>query len=65
MLPKGGKVTRRSILEYAEAVRGRYLRSNKKVKKKILDEYGYKPVKKPETLEELREKEKIKGLKPK
>jgi hypothetical protein len=32
-------VTRRSILEYAEAVRGRYLRSTKKVKTKILDEF--------------------------
>ena len=35
------------------------------IKKRILDEYGYDPVKKPETLEELREKEKIKSLKPK
>jgi len=32
-------VTRRSILEYAEAVRGRYLRSTKKMKTKILDEF--------------------------
>jgi len=32
-------VTRRSILEYAEAVRPRYLRSTKGVKKKILDEF--------------------------
>jgi hypothetical protein len=32
-------VTRRSITEYAEAVRGRYLRSTKKVKTKILDEF--------------------------
>jgi len=32
-------VTRRSIFEYAEAVRGRYLRSTKKVKTKILDEF--------------------------
>ena len=32
-------MTRRSILEYAEAVRGRYLRSTKKVKTKILDEF--------------------------
>lgn len=35
------------------------------IKKRILDEYGYvEEIKKPETLEELREKEKIKGLKP-
>ena len=35
------------------------------IKKRILKEYGYvEEVKKPETLEELREKEKIKGLKP-
>jgi hypothetical protein len=32
-------VTRRSITEYAEAIRGRYLRSTKKVKTKILDEF--------------------------
>ena len=32
-------MTRRSILEYAEAVRGRYLRSTKKEKTKILDEF--------------------------
>jgi hypothetical protein len=32
-------VTRRSILEYAEAVRERYKRSTKKVKTKILDEF--------------------------
>ena len=32
-------MTRRSILEYAEAVRGRYLRSTKKMKTKILDEF--------------------------
>jgi hypothetical protein len=32
-------VTRRSILEYAEAVRGRYLRSSKKMKMRILDEF--------------------------
>jgi len=32
-------VTRCSILEYAEAVRGRYLRSSKKIKIKILDEF--------------------------
>ncbi len=33
------KVTRRSILEYAEAVRGRYLRSSKKTKTRILEEF--------------------------
>ena len=32
-------MTRHSILEYAEAVRERYLRSTKKVKTKILDEF--------------------------
>ena len=32
-------MTRRSILEYAEAVRGRYWRSTKKEKTKILDEF--------------------------
>lgn len=32
-------MTRRSILEYTEAVRERYLRSTKKVKTKILDEF--------------------------
>ena len=32
-------MTRRSILEYAEAVRGRYLRSPKKVKTRILSEF--------------------------
>ncbi len=32
-------MTRRSILEYAEAVRGRYLRSSKKMKMRILDEF--------------------------
>ncbi len=39
VLPKGEMVTRRSILEYAEAVRGRYSGSSKKVKTKILDEF--------------------------
>jgi len=39
VLPKGDMVTRRSILEYAEAVRERYSRSSKKVKTKILDEF--------------------------
>ncbi len=32
-------MTRRSILEYADAVRGRYLRSSKKVKTRILEEF--------------------------
>ncbi len=32
-------MTRRSIFEYADAVRGRYLRSSKKMKMKILDEF--------------------------
>ncbi len=32
-------MTRRSILEYAEAVRWRYLRASKKEKGKILDEF--------------------------
>jgi hypothetical protein len=39
VLPKGGEVTRRSILEYAEAIRGRYLKGSKKMKTKILDEF--------------------------
>jgi hypothetical protein len=39
VLPKGGKVTRRSIVEYAEAVRGRYLRATKKAKTEILNEF--------------------------
>jgi hypothetical protein len=32
-------VTRRSIVEYAEAVRGRYLRAAKKAKTEILNEF--------------------------
>jgi len=32
-------VTRRSILEYARAVRPRYLRASKKMKTRILDEF--------------------------
>jgi hypothetical protein len=36
---EGGEVTRRSILEYAEAVRERYLNAPKKTKTKILDEF--------------------------
>jgi hypothetical protein len=39
VLPKGGSLTRRSILEYAEAVRGRYLRAAKKRKTEILNEF--------------------------
>jgi hypothetical protein len=39
VLPKEVKVTRRSIVEYTEAVRERYLRSTKKVKTRILDEF--------------------------
>jgi len=39
MLPKGGKVTRRSVVEYAEAVRGRYFRAGKKAKAEILNEF--------------------------
>jgi transcription initiation factor TFIIIB Brf1 subunit/transcription initiation factor TFIIB len=39
VLPKGGMVTRRSIEEYAEAVRGRYFRSKKAGKTRILDEF--------------------------
>jgi hypothetical protein len=39
VLPKGGKVTRRSIMEYAEAVQRRYLRASKKKKTEILDEF--------------------------
>jgi hypothetical protein len=39
MLPKGGKVTRRSIAEYGEAVRVRYYRATKKEKTGILDEF--------------------------
>jgi hypothetical protein len=32
-------VTRQSIVEYAEAVRGRYVRTSREVKAKILDEF--------------------------
>ena len=39
VLPKGGSMTRGSIREYTEAVRGRYLRTSKKEKGKILDEF--------------------------
>jgi len=39
VLPKGGKVTRRSITEYAEAVRERYFRASKKTKTGILNEF--------------------------
>jgi hypothetical protein len=37
--PKGGSMTRGSIREYTEAVRGRYLPTSKKEKGKILDEF--------------------------
>jgi hypothetical protein len=36
---KGGEVTRRSIHEYAEAVRRRYFGASRKLKTKILDEF--------------------------
>ncbi len=39
MLPKGGKVTRHSITEYAEAVRVRYFRASKKAKTEMLNEF--------------------------
>jgi hypothetical protein len=39
VLPKGGKVTRRSIVEYAGAVRGRYFRAGRKAKTEILNEF--------------------------
>ena len=39
MLPKGGKVTRCTIVEYAAAVRGRYCRAAKKEKTGILNEF--------------------------
>src|SRR3990172_10261689 len=39
LLPKGGGVTRGSIREYTEAVRGRYLRWGKKEKGQVLDEF--------------------------
>src|SRR4030042_2444866 len=39
VLPKGGKVTRCSIVEYAAAVRGRYSRAGKKKKTGILNEF--------------------------
>jgi hypothetical protein len=39
VLPKGGKVTRRSITEYAEAVRGRYFQASKKAKTEMLNEF--------------------------
>ena len=32
-------MTRRSMLKYAQAVRGRYIKSPKKTKTKILDEF--------------------------
>ncbi len=39
VLPKGGDMTRASIREYTEAVRGRYVRASKKEKGRILDEF--------------------------
>jgi hypothetical protein len=39
VLLKGGKVTRRSILEYAEALRPRYRKASKEEKGKMLDEF--------------------------
>ena len=39
VLPKGGKVTRRGIAEYSEAVRERYTRAAKKEKAGILNEF--------------------------
>jgi hypothetical protein len=39
VLPKGGKVTRRSITEYAEAVRVRYPKASKKRKTEMLNEF--------------------------
>lgn len=39
VLPKGGKVTRRSVVEYAEAVHGRYFGAAKKTKTEILNEF--------------------------
>jgi hypothetical protein len=39
LLPKGGKVTRLSILEYAEAVRGCYFLAPKKAKTEMLNEF--------------------------
>jgi len=35
------------------------------IKERILGEYGYDPIEKPKTVEELLEKEEIKLLKPK
>jgi hypothetical protein len=39
VLPKEVKVTRRSILEYAQALRSRYFRASKEGKGKMLDEF--------------------------
>lgn len=39
VLPKEEKVTRRSIIEYAEALRDRYFRASKEEKGKMLDEF--------------------------
>ena len=40
VLPKGGKVTRCSVVEYTGAVRGRCSRAAKKEKTGILNEFG-------------------------
>jgi hypothetical protein len=39
VLPKDVKVTRRSIIEYAEELKKRYLRASKEEKGKMLDEF--------------------------
>ena len=39
VLPKEAKVTRRSMLEYAQELRGRYFRSSKATKSRMLDEF--------------------------
>ena len=39
MLPKEVKVTRRSILEYAQALRSRYFGATREEKGKMLDEF--------------------------
>ena len=39
VLPKGGKVTRCSLIEYGEAVRDRYFRARMKAKTEILNEF--------------------------
>jgi len=39
VLPKEVKVTRRSVLEYAQALRSRYSQTSKEEKGKMLDEF--------------------------